>query len=929
MSVAPLERLATLVRRVRFHLNRERFERELAEEMQFHVEMKARDHEHLGMNRDDAHWAARRRVGNPTRVVDATGDVMAVRWVDATIQDARYALRSLRKSPVFTTVAVLSLALGIGATTAIFTLVNAMLLRPLPFPDAGRLVMTFQTVAPGILFRVDSMPWSYHKYLRLKDMVPAFADVGFSTWEDYNLRRTGTGNSSAAAERVRAELVTTSLFTTLGLKARIGRALVPNDSLPADNGVVAVISEPLWRRQFNADSSIVGQTAVLDRLPITIVGVMSPSFVGIREAAEMWVSLEAIDAYARGIRSDSPATGSARSVELARARAAQQPEGGMGSVIARLKPDATLAQANAQIGAAAVELNKIYPPPSFGPRKSEWSGGAITFAEARRHPMIRPLLRVLSIAVGGVLLIVCANIAGLLLARARARESELGVRIALGAGRGRVMRQVLTESIVLALLGGIPGVAIAYGGAALLASLRPTLPPNYVLLRSVDLLQGVSLSPDWRVLAFVTILTLVAGAVFGAAPALAASRTNIAELIKVAGNRGGTGHARGRRALVTGQVALATVLLVGAGLMVRSFRALMQSDIGFDPAGVVFIRLSGGDTTQASRARRTELVQRVASLPGIESAALHNCAPFATDCALMPVVKIDGRPVERGTYPPMEAHIMTEGYLRTLRIPLRSGRSLDARELASESPTAILVNETAARLLWRDGSALGRRIVVGRGEDPGAEVVGVVADVKYEGIDAPSRPAVYIMANQLAIGGTVLLARTRTGTVDVFRAIRGVVAETDPSLATYAAATGPGLVARAASSTKFVTVLLVGFGVGAALLAALGVYGVLAYLVSQRRREFGVRMAIGAQPRSVLALVVKQGAVLTAAGLALGVAGALAATRLLTTFLFGVAPSDWATYLVIVVVVGAAGLLAALIPAQRATRVDPVTALRE
>ena len=919
-----------LIRRLRFHLNRERFERELAEEMQFHVEMKARDHEQLGMNRDDAHWAARRRVGNPTRVMDASGDVMAMRWVDAAIQDGRYALRSLRKSPVFTTVAVLSLALGIGATTAVFTLINAMLLRPLPFPDSKRLVITFQTVTPGVFFPVDSMPWSYGKYVRLKAMVPAFADVGFSTWEDYNLRRTGTGTGHAIAERVRTELVTTSLFTTLGAKAMLGRALVPNDSLVADNGVVAVISEPLWRRQFNADSSVIGQSAVLDRLPVTIVGVMPPSFVGIREAAEMWVPLEAIDAVARGVRSGSPAAASARSLELAfRARAAQQPEGGMGSVIARLKPDATLAQANAQIVAAATELNKIYPPPSFGPRKSAWSGGAITFAEARRHPMIRPLLIVLSIAVGGVLLIVCANIAGLLLARARARESELGVRIALGAGRGRLMRQMLTESVVLALLGGIPGIAIAYGGARLLASLRPTLPPNYILLRSVDLLQGVSLSPDWRVLAFVTILTLMAGILFGAAPTLAASRTSIADLIKVAGNRGGTGRARGRRALVTGQVALATVLLVGAGLMVRSFRSLMRSDIGFDPTGVVVMRLSGGDTTQASRLRRAELVQRVASLPGVESAALHNCAPFATDCALMPVEKIDGRTIERGTLPPMEAHIMTDGYLRTLRIPLRAGRSLDAREVASVSPTAILVNETAARLLWRGESALGRRMVIAGNADPGAEVVGVVADVKYDGIDAPPRPAVYMMANQIGVGGTVMLARTRGGSVDIFPAIRRVVAETDPSLATYGAATGTGLVARAASSTRFLTILLVGFGVGAALLAALGVYGVLAYLVTQRRREFGVRMAIGAQPRSVLALVVGQGAVLTAVGLVVGVAGALAATRLLRTFLFGVAPSDWVTYLVIIVVVGAAGLLAALIPAQRATRVDPVIALRE
>jgi predicted permease len=907
-----LERLGTLARRIRFYLNRERFERELAEEVQFHIEMKARDHEQLGMHPDDAGWAARRRVGNPTRVVDATGDVMAVSWVEAAVQDARYALRSLRKSPVFTTVAVVSLALGIGATTAVFTLVNAMLLRPLPFPDPGRLVITFQTVTPGVFFPVDSMPWSADKYERLKEMVPAFADLGRSTWEDYNLRRTGTGHRTDAAERVRAELVTTSLFTTLGARAMIGRALGHADSLPSATGAVAVISERLWIRQFNRDSAIIGSTAMLDRLPITIVGVMPASFVGIREQVEMWVPLKAINELAT------------------RTPGAEPTEGGMGTVVARLKPNATLAQANAQIVAAARELNKIYPPRMFGSRKSAWSGGVIPFAEARRHPMIRPLLTVLSIAVGGVLLIVCANIAGLLLARARARESELGVRIALGAGRGRLARQMFTESVVLALLGGIPGIAIAYGGATLLARLRPKLPINFVLLRSVDLLQGVSLSPDWRVVAFITGLTLIVGVLFGAAPALAASRMSISELIKVAGGRSGTGRARGRQALVAGQVALATVLLVGAGLMVKSFRLLLRSDIGFDPTGVVVMRLSGSDTTQAARLRRAELVQRAANLPGVESAALHNCAPFSPDCAMMLLSKVDGRPLERGELPPIEMHVMTEGYLRALRIPLRAGRSFDIREAPSESPTAVLVNETAARLLWRGQSALGRRLGLGRNPDPGAEVVGVVADVKYDAIDAPSRPAVYIAATQVPrFGGSVLIARARDPSTKIIPAIRRLVAQTDPELATYDVTTGPTMVAQAASSTRFITILLVAFGVGAAMLAALGVYGVLAYLVSQRRREFGVRMAIGAQPRSVLALVVRQGAVLTAVGLGVGVAGALGATRLLRTFLFGVAPSDWPTYLVIMVVVASAGLLAAWIPAQRATRVDPVIALRE
>ena len=908
----PIDTLAMLVRRARFYLNRERFERELAEEMAFHVEMKARDHTQSGMSATEAEWAARRRFGNATRIKDETGDVMTVGWVETAIQDARYTLRSLRGSPAFATVAVASLALGIGATTAIFTLVNAMLLRPLPFPDAGRLVLAFQTITPGVFFPVDSMPWTYNKYRRLRELVPAFADAGYSSWEEYNLRRTGleVGSEPEPAARVRAELVTTSLFSTLGARAMLGRTISAADSSPSATGAVAVLSEPLWRRHFKADSRVIGSTAVLDQMPVTIIGVMPASFTGIRENAEMWVPIEAVGAL------NTP-------------RRRQQMEGGMGAVVARLAPNATLAAADAQLEAAARTLNTIFPPPAFGPRKAAWSGGAVGFAEARRHPLIRPLLLVLSIAVAGVLLIVCANLAGLLLARAHAREAEMGVRIALGAGRGRLVRQLLTESVVLAVLGAIPGIAIAYGGAVALARLRPTLPPNYILLRSVDLLQGASLAPDWRVVTFAIAVTLVVGVMFGAAPAFAASRTNIADLIKVAASRSATTRARGRRVLVIGQIALATTLLVGAGLMVRSFRALLASDIGFVPDNLVKLRITGGDSAASTPARRAEMLARIAALPGMESAAATNCAPFESDCALMPVTRVDTRAVERDEYPPIEVHTVSRDLLRTLRIPLRLGRPFDARETVGR-PTAVIINESAARLLWRGESPIGRRLSTFQDSTPPVEVIGVVADVKYEAIDAPARPAVYFDAAQFsASGGSVILARARGDAAASLPAIRRVIAESNPALAIHEVATGEEMLARAASSTRFVTTLLSSFGVVASLLAALGVYGVLAYLVSQRKREFGVRMAIGALPSSLLVVVFRQGLALTIGGLVVGVAGAIVASRLLSSFLYGVGRSDAVTYGVIVVIVGAAGLLATLIPARRATQVDPVITLRE
>jgi hypothetical protein len=871
----PIEHIAMFGRRLRFHLHRERFERELAEEMRFHVEMKARDHRHAGLTAEDARWAARRRFGNPARLQDQTGDVMAVGWIDASLQDARYAVRSLRKSPAFTAVAVTSLALGIGATTAIFTLASAMLLRPLPFPEADRLVLTTQIITPGVLFPVDSMPWTYEKYERLRTMVPAFADAGFSSWEEYNLRRAGQWASAGEpAARVRAELVTTNLFTTLGAGPLLGRAITAADSAPSGMGVVAVLSEPLWRRQFGADPAVIGTTALLDRFPVTIVGVMPASFTGVRESVEMWVPLKAVSAL------DSP-------------RRRQQLEGGMGTVIARLRPNVSVATADAQVKTAARALNDLFPPRFFGSRKAEWSGGVIAFAEARRHQLIRPLLAVLSIAVGSVMLIVCANIAGLLLARARAREAEMGVRVALGAGRGRLARQVLAESMVLAVMGAVPGILLAYGGAAALARLRPTLPPNYVLLRSVDLLQGVSLAPDWRVLAFLFALT------------------------------------RGRRALVIGQVALATTLLIGAGLMTRSFQALLRSDIGFQPDHVLKLETAGGDPAAATAARRTDMLTRLAALPGMEAVASYNCAPFGSDCPLMPVSSVDARAAEREEYPPLEVHIVSRDFLRALGTPLRLGRSFDARETPGRV-TAAIVNESAARLLWKGASPIGRRLATWRDSTPPAEIIGVVADVKYEAIDAPARPAVYYDVEQWGrSGGTAIVARSGGDPRSALPAIRRVIAETDPTIAVHRVETGDQMLARAASSTRFVTLLLAAFAIGAALLAALGVYGVLSYLVTQRRREFGIRMAIGAQPSSVLRLVVRQGVGLTAVGLVLGVVGAVAATRVLATFLFGVARADVPTYAMIIMLVGVTGVLAALIPARRATRVDPVVALRE
>ena len=371
------------------------------------------------------------------------------------------------------------------------------------------------------------------------------------------------------------------------------------------------------------------------------------------------------------------------------------------------------------------------------------------------------------------------------------------------------------------------------------------------------------------------------------------------------------------------------MLLVGAGLMIRSFVGLLGSDVGFLADRMVLLRLSGGESASATRERRLEMLARIAALPGVDGVASTNCMPFSSDCTLMPLTGLDGRQLERDEFPPIEVHAVSRGFLQVMRTPLRAGRAFDSRETLGER-TAVMVNETAARLLWRGEPAVGRRVAAGARDARPMEVIGVVADVKYDAIDAPSRPAFYFDGDDgSSPGGSVIVARTHGNPSQVMPAIRRVIGGTDPTVAIHGLTTGSELLGRATSSTRFVTILLTSFAIGAALLAALGVYGVLAFLVTQRRREIGVRMAIGAPAASVLAMVVRQGAWLTVIGLALGVVGALAATRLLGTFLFDVEASDIATYGVTVVLVAAAGILAALLPAHRATRVDPAIVLRE
>ncbi len=902
MSVSPFQWLRALARRLDFHLNRDRYARELSEEMALHLELKQRDLELSGVPAGETAAAAHRQFGDTARLAESSAEVMSMGWLEQSVQDARYALRSMRAHPTFTLAAVSSLALGIGAATAVFVLVNAMLLAPLPFPNAERLVVPYRALTPGIVTAADTVPWSHARYEALRSAVPAFEEAGFATWDEVNVRTTPGGGT----ERIVMEFMTPSLFQALGVGPARGRGFQQQD---ADEAPVALVSDGFWRRALAGDSTALGREIIVNGTPVTVIGVLPASFAGFHEGAQLWIPLEALPMLIAG-RGGQPPRVDRR----------------MGVMVARVRQDVSIAAANEQVGAALARIDEESPEPFTRPG-SVWSAGVLPLAEARRHPLVEPLLGIFSLVVGGVLLIVCANVAGLMLARARARRGEIGVRIALGGGRSRLVRQFLTESMLLATVGAVPGVILGQLAAVAIAKHRPDLPASFVLLRSTDLLEGVSLAPDWRIAAFAVALTLIVAMLFGAAPALAVSRQSASGLLKVADATRGSVSAPGRKLLAVVQVALAVCLLTGAAVMLRSSAALLRTDLGFEPEGLAMVRIAPSEAGLGVAARQAEWLARIAALPGVHGVATHNCLPFAGDCMLGPITGVDDRAAEEGTYPPIEHHLLSPDYLRVMGTPLLAGRTLDAAGDSSAEAPAVLVNETAARLLWPDISPIGRTVRISPDpEAPPFEVVGVVADARFDGLDQPVRPAIYRSGGD---GGSVLLVRTAGDPASLIPLVRREIAAQDPGVALHDATTGVAVVRDAASSVVFVAGFLTTFAILAMVLAAIGLYGVLAYQVTQRSREFGIRMAIGASRARVMAMVMRQGAAVVLAGVLAGSAVAWWGTPFLSRFLHGIGPRDAGTYALTFFLVAAVGLVAAFIPARRATRVEPVLALRE
>jgi predicted permease len=816
--------------------------------------------------------------------------------MDTLWQDLRCAARSLAKSRGFTAVAVFTLALGIGANTAIFSVVNAALLRPLPYPHPERLVTLWESVGAG------ANPVAYPNYLDWRAQNHVFDELAaYSVVDDLNLVAGGK------AERLIGEVVSDSYFPLLGVKTAIGRTFLPEENQTPMTKPVALIGYGLWQRQFGADPAVIGKTAIINEAAYTIVGVMPPGFRGLRGHAELWIPMMMRDAaWPQAAQFDFLHN---RDIHWHR-------------VVGRLKPGITLERARADMEAIGARLAAAYP------QENRDRGVGLAPAQARMVSDLRSPLYVLLGAVGFVLLIACANVANLFLVRASGREREIAVRVALGAGRGRLLRLMLTEGVLLGLVGGLLGVALSYGGVQLLAALFADRLPGFV-----------EIQVDAVVLAFTLVISVTTGTLLALVPALRATRVNLNDALKE-GAKGSAGL-HGQRvggALVISEVALALVLMVGAGLLLRSFERLLRVNPGFRADHLLTLRFDLPNQKYSGQARQAvaqQIVERAGAIPGVESAAITYTDPYIWD-GINRGFSVEGHaPIDNAESDTVYYHEVTPNYFHTMDVPILAGRDFYAQD-AAQAPHVVMVNEAFARHFWPGESAIGKRIKYGPLEqnDPKygwMPVVGVVANTKFSSLqqDANAAPLIYgpVMQSEVIINLS-LLVRTKTDPLSMADSMRRVIQGFDSDMPVYSVASLEERIAGQAAGTRSYAVLLGLFAALALVLSAVGIYGVMAYGVARRTHEVGIRMALGAQPRDVLRLVARRGLALTLAGIGIGLAAAVALTRLMSSLLFGVTPTDAVTFAAVAALLAAVALLASYLPARRATRVDPLVALR-
>ena len=799
--------------------------------------------------------------------------------MDTLIQDLRYAARTLLKSPGFTLVAVITLALGIGANTAIFSVVNAVLLRPLPYPASDRLVAIWGSYGAD-----RQRVTAYTDVMDFRAQTTTFDAIGVVRGETVNL----TGRETP--ERLNGEFVTADVFRVLGTQAGRGRTFTAEETTPGSGREVAVLSYDAWKTRFGADPGILGRPLLLNARPHVVIGVMPPGFTSPFGPADVWLPITSIpspETFDRGVQNVW--------------------------AIGRLRAGTTLARARNDLGTIARRLAAQYPASNAG-----WGVTLIPLREQVAGD-VGPALLILLAAVGLVLLIACANVANLQLARGAARRHEITVRASLGAGRARLVRQLLTESLLVSAAGGAAGLLLAAWATGALVRAVPGGVPSFEPVRV-----------DGPVLLFTAGATVVAALLFGLAPALAVSRADLGDALRVRAPEGRRGGARLRSGLVVAELALCMVLMASAGLLLRSVGRMRRVDPGFDPGNLLTFEFRLPRAKYRDAAAMAAFFERVVpqlrAVPGVAGAALVGSTPFTGNWDDVAYTVADRPAPAPGLAPTALRDAVSDAYFGTMRIPLVAGRDFDARDRAGALPVVIVSRELARRE-WPGASALGKRIRP-VGDSAWSTVVGVVGDSRQRTLGEDLRPRLYVPVLQSPMAFSNVVARTTGDPLALAPSVRAALWSVDPDQPVWEVTSMDRLLARSMRQERFTTLLTGLFAALALLLAAVGVYGVMAYTVSQRTREVGIRLAVGAAPRQVVALVFGRGLKVTAVATALGLAGALVATRLLRSQLFGVAPGDPVTFVAAAAVLAIVALLACWLPARRAAKVDPVVALR-
>jgi putative ABC transport system permease protein len=920
---------------------RKRKQSDFAAEIEAHLELETERLKEQGLSAEEARVAARRAFGNVTQAQERFYESGRWLWWGHLVQDLRFGVRTLRRNPAFAAVAALTLALGIGANTAIFSVVEAVLIRPLPYPEPGRLIW-ISRVLPAIHARLVAST-DYIAWLEQNETLTGISGLDESV--TYNL--TGRG----VAQRVPGAEVSSNFFSTLGVQPFLGRAFTAGEDRPGGHPVV-LLTHSFWRRHFNGDRNVLGQTLTLDNQIFTIVGVMPESFRFPRNPKVELIAPLVID--------PTPPAPTVLRIQLLH-------------VIARLKPGVTIAEASAEIetisqrlhpddsaGAGAApargpgggnstpggsrnetRTTTAAPQPGPGARPPAANPPARMFNPFEHGQMevvplhrelvgdVRPALLILLAAVALVLLIACANVANLMLARASARSKEISVRAALGASRLRLLRQLLTESVVLGCAGGLLGLLLAYGGVHLITAYTPAKVAG-------NIFQLVTIGIDSSVLLYALAASVLTGVVFGLAPALAGSRPELNRALKESGQTLAFSLRRNllRSVLVVAEVSLSLVLLIGAGLLMKSFYQLWAVDPGFRPDHVLAFAIELNDSKYPKDMQQAtffqQLLDRLRVLPGVKEAGLCNSLPLSGRQRMGIGVQFEGQPArspEQVQSQSASSISVSAAYFRAMGIPIIQGRGFTEHDDAN-APQVVILNQTMAHQFFPNENPIGRRMVMGQGANALATVVGVVGDVRNRGLDAQAQAAFFVPFSQSPDSTMEVALLTAVEPTSMATAVRNAVAAIDPEQPVLDISTMDERLAASVAPRRFNLVLLASFALLAMLLAGVGIYGVVSYSVSQRTHEVGVRMALGAQRRDVLKVILAQGMVLLLTGIGIGLVGAFLLTRFLASLLYGVRPTDSATFAAVSLLLAAVATVACYVPARRATKVDPMVALR-